>query len=239
MNTKKRILAMLLAATMLLPLAACSKDPVDTPDNPDTPGNDVTDVLNDGKEYTYNTYTATSPSNWNELTYQDNNDTQIMSYIGSSFYNYDFKFDETGEILPGELVMEFDAATALEDVSADYVGTKWNIPADAKGYAYKITLREDLMWDDGTPIKAEDFVWTMQQQLDPLFQNYRADSFYAGATIIVNAQEYVMQGQDVEAVDNSQTGKYALADLVKGDDGVYTQPDGKAIYFALNDPLAW
>ncbi|MBQ8747990.1 MAG: hypothetical protein IJZ08_09025 [Clostridia bacterium] len=239
MNTKKRILAMLLAATMLLPLAACSKDPVDNPDNPDTPGNEVVDVLTDGKDYTYNTYTATSPSNWNELTYQDNNDTQIMSYIGSSFYNYDFKFDENGEILPGEFVMEFDAATALEDVSADYVGTKWNVPEDAKGYAYKITLREDLMWDDGTPIKAEDFVWTMQQQLDPLFQNYRADSFYAGATIIVNAQEYVMQGQNVEAVDNSQTGKYALADLVKGDDGVYTQPDGKAIYFALNDPLAW
>ena len=31
------------------------------------------------KSYTYKTYTSVSPSNWNELTYQDNNDTQIMS----------------------------------------------------------------------------------------------------------------------------------------------------------------
>ena len=31
--------------------------------------------------YTYNDYTTVSPSNWNELTYQDNNDTQIMNYI--------------------------------------------------------------------------------------------------------------------------------------------------------------
>ena len=41
------------------------------------------------KQAQYNTYTATMPSNWNELTYADNNDTQIMSYIGSSFFDYD------------------------------------------------------------------------------------------------------------------------------------------------------
>ena len=35
----------------------------------------------------------------------------------------------------------------------------------------------------------------MQEQLNPLFQNYRADSFYTGATTIVNAQAYVKQGQ--------------------------------------------
>ena len=34
------------------------------------------------KQAQYNTYTATLPSNWNEFTYADNNDTQIMSYIG-------------------------------------------------------------------------------------------------------------------------------------------------------------
>ena len=37
------------------------------------------------KEAEYNTTTTTMPSNWNEFTYADNNDTQIMSYIGSSF----------------------------------------------------------------------------------------------------------------------------------------------------------
>ena len=145
--------------------------------------------------YTYNTYTTISPSNWSELSYQDNNDTQIMSYIGSSFFSYDFKYDDKGEIIPGEFVMKYDAATKLEDVSAQYVGTEWGVPEGGKGFAYKITLREDLKWDDGTPIKAEDFVWTMQQQLDPKFQHYRADSFYVGATVIVNAQNYAKQGQ--------------------------------------------
>ena len=144
--------------------------------------------------YTYNDYLTLSPSNWNELTYQDNNDTEIMSYIGSSFFSYDFKFDEYGEIIPGEFDVIYNAATALEDVTAQYAEA-WNLPADGKGYAWKITLRDDLKWENGDAIKAEDFVYTMSEQLNPLFQNYRADSFYVGSTIIQNAQNYVKQGQ--------------------------------------------
>ncbi len=96
-----------------------------------------------------------------------------------------------------------------------------------------------LKWEDGTAIKAADFVYTMQQQLDPLFQNYRADSFYAGATVIVNAEAFAKQGQKIEAVDNSASGLYKVETLTKGADGVYTQPDGQPIYFALLDNLDW
>lgn len=145
--------------------------------------------------YTYNTYTALSPSNWNELTYQDSNDTQIMSYIGDSFFQYNFKYDENGEILPGEFVMEYGAATKLEDVSSKYVGEQYNIQEGETGRAYEITLRDDLKWDDGTSITAADFEYTMKEQLNPKFQNYRADSFYVGTTIIHNAMGYAKQGQ--------------------------------------------
>ena len=188
--------------------------------------------------YTYNDYLTLSPSNWNELTYQDNNDTEIMSYIGSSFFVYDFKFDEYDEIIPGEFEIEYSAATALEDVTAQYAEA-WNLPADGKGYAWKITLRDDLKWENGDPIKAEDFVYTMSEQLNPLFQNYRADSFYVGATIIQNAQAYVKQGQTLASADNGVTGIYVMADLVKGEDGVYTQPDGAPVYFATAEALDW
>ena len=184
---------MLLAAIMLLSVVACGDTTKQTTPNQgdtNTPGGDDT-----AKTYTYNTYLTLSPSNWNELTYKDNNDTEVMSWIGSSFFSYDFKYDENGEIVPGEFEMKYNAATKLEDVSAQYVGTKWGVPEGKTGYAYKITLREDLKWDDGTPIKAEDFVYTMKEQLNPLFQNYRADSFYNGGTVIVNAQGYVKQGQ--------------------------------------------
>ena len=214
----KRIAAAALAVMMLLSVVACGKPsaPADT--------------------YTYRTYTGVSPSNWNELTYQDENDKQIMSYIGSSFFTYDFKYDDAGNIVPGDFVIKYDAATKLEDTTAKYAEA-WGLDAEATGYSYTITLRDDLKWDDGTPIKAEDFVYSMKEQLNPDFQNYRADSFYTGATVIRNAQNYVYQGQTFENIDNSAMGIYDISDLVKGDDGVYTQPDGNAIYFAMTTPL--
>lgn len=168
--------------------------------------------------YTYNTYTAVSPSNWNELTYEDNNDTQIMSYIGSSFFEYNFKFDQNGEIVSGDYTMEYSAATKLEDVSSQYVGDEWGINEGDTGRAYKITLRDDLKWDDGTPIDASDFEYSMKEQLNPLFQNYRADSFYNSSIIIHNAKAYVMQGQSgyFAAVDLEDYG-----DNLSSFDGLY------------------
>ena len=221
-KTLRSCLALLLVAVMMLTVAGCK------PEEEDKTGVGV---------HTYNTYTAQSPSNWNELTYKDNNDTQIMSYIGGSFFGYDFKFDANGEILPGEFEVVYTGATKLEDISAE-VDEKWGVPADAKGYAYRITLREDLKWDDGTAIKAEDFVYTIEQLLAPEFQNYRADTVYVGGTVLVNAKEYNKQGTTVMN-DNSADGKYTIADLVKGDDGVYAQADGRPVKFALDTPLDW
>ena len=148
-------------------------------------------------EYTYNTYLSVSPSDWNELTYQDANDTNIMSYLGSSFFTYDFKFDSEGNIIDGEFTTNFDAATALEDVTEDYAG-QYGLKDTAKeNLAYKITLREDLKWHDGTAIDADDFVYSMQEQLNPLFKNYRANSFYSSGNVIHGAKDYVYQGSTV------------------------------------------
>lgn len=185
--------------------------------------------------YTYRTYTAVSPSNWNELTYQDENDTQIMSYIGSNFYGYNFKFDQNGEIVAGDFSMEYSAATKLEDVTSQYVGEKWGISENETGRAYKITLRDDLKWDDGTPIDATDFEYSMQEQLNPLFQNYRADSYYDSSLIIHNAKAYLKQGQSglFPAVDldeygddlNSFDGLYFDASNVKAFNYIFSTSD--------------
>lgn len=182
MNTKRltKLVAVALVLVMALTaLTACPKPP---------------DVEHLRGIHTYQDYTAVSPSNWNELTYQDNNDTQIMSYIGSSFFSFDYKFDENGEILPGEFTVNYNAATNLVDVTAKYAEA-WDLDPDSTGYAYAITLREDLKWQNGDPIKAEDFVYSMQEQLNPLFLNFRADSYYNSAQALVGAKSYAKQGQ--------------------------------------------
>lgn len=254
MNTKRltKLIALVLVMVMALSMfAACQKKQGDNKGGNDVTtnnGGDVTTsnggvtpeppVVDDGKYYTYNTYTGVSPSNWNELTYQDNNDTQVMGYIGSAFFNFDFKFDANGEIIPGEFSIVYEAATKLEDVTAEYADA-WGLDADSKGFAYRITLRNDLAWENGDKITAHDFVYTMSEQLSPLFLNYRADSFYGGATVLVNAMQYVMQGQSKALLDNGAEPMIKLEDLVKDANGVYKRADGGEVYLSMCDPLAY
>ena len=172
--------------------------------------------------YTYKTYTSVSPSNWNELTYQDNNDTQIMSYLGSPFFEADFDFGgkeaKEENIVPGSFTVKYSFATGVEDLTSQYVG-QYGIKEGESSRVWKITIRNDGKWQDGTPIVAGDFVYTMQEQLNPLFRNYRADSFYAGSVNIYGARNYVYQGH---TVTESATTKYTeWNEEAKADSSLY------------------
>ncbi len=190
----KKLIAMLLVLVMVLSLAACGKKEKVEPA-----------VF---KQAEYNTTTAVMPSNWNEFTYVDNNDTQIMSYIGSSFFEYDYKFENDKKfnkdgsinkegLVPGAYTTNYSAATKLEDVTSS-VDAKWGYTDEQKaegGYAWKITLRDDLKWDDGTAITAADFEYSMQQLLDPAFMNYRANTYY-DTLMIKGSKAYFFQNEE-------------------------------------------
>ncbi len=183
--------------------------------------------------YTYKTYTSVSPSNWNELTYKDNNDTQIMSYIGSPLFEFDFKFDDNGEILPGEYEVEYSFAKSLKDVSDQY-----GFEADSE-MAWEIEIRDDGKWDDGTPIVAGDFVYTAEQLLDPDFKNYRADTMYAGAMIVKNARNFVFQGSESDKEDNNVVNFVSSMDqLTKDPNGIYNYK-GITSKFAIGAACDW
>ena len=212
MRNYRSILTMVLCLVMVALMIVGCKPATNTPNESGTeagttePGVEVTPYV--PKQAEYNTTTSVMPSNWNELTYADNNDTQIMSYIGSSFFDYDYKFENDQKfnadgsinkdaIVEGAYTTNFSAATKLEDVTA-LVDAKWGYTDAQKaegGYAWKITLRDDLKWDDGTAITAEDFVWTMQQVLDPTFMNFRANTYYDTLRII-NSKAYFFQNQE-------------------------------------------
>lgn len=56
------------------------------------------------------------------------------------------------------------AAQLPEDVTGEYVGS-YGIPADsARGYAYRITLKDDARWENGTFITADDCVFSILEQ---------------------------------------------------------------------------
>ena len=213
---KKRIssiltLVMCLAMAAVMVVGCVGPTPETTTPTPETttptPEEGVTVPYYDYKKAEYNTTTSVMPSNWNEMTYQDGNDTQILSYIGSSFFDYDYKFENDAKfnadgsinkdaIVVGAYTTNYSAATKLEDVTAT-VDAKWGYTAEQiaeGGYAWKITLRKDLKWDDGTPITAADFVYSMQAQLDPAFMNFRGNTYY-DTLRIKNSRGYFFQDQ--------------------------------------------
>ena len=207
----KKILAFALVLVLAIGIfAGCGEKPVDPTDPTPTTPNATEPSVNQyvPKQAEYNTTTSVMPSNWNEFTYADNNDTQIMSYIGSSFFDYDYKFEDDKKfnedgsvnkdgIVPGAYTTNYSAATKLEDVTAS-VDAKWGYTDAQKaegGFAWKITLRDDLKWDDGTPITAADFEYSMQQLLDPAFMNFRANTYY-DTLMIKNSKAYFFKNQE-------------------------------------------
>lgn len=237
---KQKKLLMLIAMVLVVVLCAsvltaCKKDK-----GKDNKPYDITKRAStgweDSRQYTLREYTAQLPGQWCTIVSSDSVDNEMESYMTSAFYEFNYKFDADGKIVPGAYMVEYSAATKLEDVTKKYAG-KYGLAADAeKGQAFAMTLRNDLKWDDGTPIKAADFVYTMTQQLSPKYLFDTASNYYSGNYVIHNAENYVKQGQKGWFDNGSMNLKYS--DLALGADGKYTLK-GNECTIALKKPLVW
>lgn len=213
---KQKKLLMLIAMVLVVVLCAsvltaCKKDKGNGDGNETKPGTG----WEDPKMYTMREYTAQMPSQWCTILSSDNVNNTMESYFTSAFYEFNYKFDANGKIVPGAYTVEYSASTKLEDVTKKYAG-KYGLAADAeKGQAFAMTLRKDLTWDDGTPIKAADFVYTMSQQLSPKYLFATASNYYSGNYVIHNAQNYVKQGQKGMFPANSVLTVYNASDDAK------------------------
>lgn len=227
---KQKKLLMLIAMVLVVVLCAsvltaCKKDK-----GKDNKPYDITKRAStgweDSRQYTLREYTAQLPGQWCTILSSDSVDNDMESYMTSAFYEFNYKFDADGKIVPGAYTVEYSAATKLEDVTKKYAG-KYGLAADAKkGQAFAMTLRNDLKWNDGTPIKAADFVYTMTQQLSPKYLFDTASNYYSGNYVIHNAENYVKQGQKGMFPAYSVMKEYNVAD------------DAKLIYSTTNSRVA-
>ena len=182
--------------------------------------------------YTYNTAASVFPTNWNPHTYQTATDGDMLGYISDGFFTFDYN-----ETLDGYKLVPAMAVAEPEDVTAQYVG-KYGIAEGDKARVWKITLRQDLKWDDGTPINAHDFVTSAKLLLDPVAQNYRADSLYQGSMAVVGAKDYLYQGQYAYG-GMIADGYTALDALVVAEDGTLKTADGKDLWINLDLGSDW
>lgn len=205
----KRVLVLALAAAMTLSLAACG-------------GGDN----KDDAKYTYNTALSVFPTNWSPHQNQTATDAEILDYITEGFYAFDYNESKDGYVLVPQM-----ATKDPVDVTKDYVG-KYGIVEGDTAKAWKIVLRDDLCWEDGTPIKAQDFVTSAELLLNPEAANHRADSLYSGNMVLVNAKNFLYNGKTVFATDMAVNGYH---EVVKGADGYYTTKEGNAVALKLKD----
>ncbi len=205
MKKGSRWVALALALVLCLGLlSACKKDTAES---------------KDGATYTYNDFLVEMPTTWNSHDAQV--DETITDYTEIHMWSMVLNDTANGYVWSNEL-----AATEPEDITADYAGdTKWGIPADAtEGYAWRVTLNPDAKWEDGTPINADSYVYSIQQILNPEMNNLNA-SFYYTSLPLVNAENYCKSGQGaimkpVVDVDSGDQAEYGDAQLYIS----FTQP---------------
>lgn len=133
--------------------------------------------------YTYR-YAEEKPSTFSPLTWTEEEERDILSYTTSSLYTT--ALDEDGNVtFAPEL-----ASTLPEDVTKEYAGSElYGVPEDAEtGYAYRITIREDALWEDGTAITAADFAYALQLYLSE--SSTHQSDYYNSYAAIANAKEY-------------------------------------------------
>lgn len=250
----KRLLALLLAVVMAVScLVACGPTnddgnnvvSGDNQGNENVPGeeNVVPTVFDDPNSYVYKDGVQTMATNWNPHTYQNTDDAYPADFLRTGLYSFIFN-DELNPVegkdpYEGYTIVPEMAASMPVDVTEQVKKDRpeFGIPESAdSGFAYTIDLNPDCTWEDGTPINADTYVYSMKRLLDPALMNYRATDMYAQSLAYAGARAYANAGK-TEYADSLAA--YAMADLVKGADGQYETADGIKMYIALDVALDW
>lgn len=245
MSKTRKLLALVLALVMCLGLfAGCTPSNGDaTPTPTQNPGQsqDPSQSQNPGTDvtptYTYNGSLSVFPTGWNYHTYQTDTASTILSLLSDAFYTFDYNDTMDGyQMVPSMVVGD------PVDVTADYIG-QYGLEEGAKNRAWKYTLKDDLKWDDGTPIHAVDFAESAKRLLNPVAQNYRADGLYASSFVLHNAERYLKQGTyfysnmiSSAMGDDEYT---ALADFKTNENGQYVVEGKGDVWLKLDSGGNW
>lgn len=241
-TSMKKLLALLLAMIMaLVPVLSLAEETTEETEEEQI----IAELTGEAGKYIYKDSVSTLATNWNPHTYQTTDDAYPRDFLRDGLYAFIFNDElhplEGKEPYSGYVIVPEMAASEPVDVTEQVKAEhpEFGIPESAtKGYAYTIDLNPDCVWEDGTPINADTYVYSMQRLLDPKLQNYRATDYYAGDFSIVGAEAYANAGQVVK-VDNGVSGDYTMDNLVKGEDGAYATEEGFPVYLAVNYPLEW
>ena len=192
-NNFKRILSLVLVVCTLVCGIAVFTGCKDK-NNPDTPAPGT-------GEYVYKDAVVAVSANWNPHTYQTVDESYPIDFITTGLYTFVFN----DALNPVEGKDPFQGYKIVPEMAADFpidvteavkaAHPEYNIPESATaGYAYEIKLNPNAKWENGDPITAETYVYSMKMLLDPNYKNYRGVDYFDGDFSIANAKNYYYQG---------------------------------------------
>lgn len=160
MNKMKQLLALVLSLLLLaLPVAASETETA-------APATEVPETL--PPIFVGVARLPAIPENWDPLGAESDGKQELLELISEPIFRL-----EAGMPVPAQ------AAALPADVTEEFSG-QYGIPANAvRNYAFAISIREGASWENGKPVTAEDWYYTVEQLLKqerfPLeIANYRA-----------------------------------------------------------------
>lgn len=224
---KKRVISLLLAASMVMSLAACGNNgnAGESGSVSETGSSAAVESTTDSTEeaapvtYTYS-YSDAASSTWSPTDWETNDEASVLSFVTMGLYDFWIGDDGTGYKVVPEMAAEMPV-----DVTAEFAGNEvYGVPADAaEGYAWRIALNPDACWEDGTPITSADYVYSMQQFLNPDMANYRASSYYTGQLTIANAYGYYNSNNAGQIGYSASLGSLGFATVEDAQAAGYTE----------------
>ena len=187
----KKLLSLVLAVVMVFGLVACGGNG----GSETTAPAGTTPVAGEAASYTYKSYMSALGTNWNPHAWEMSNESTILSYLETPLATMTILDSENGVYQ-----WVYDAATYVTDVTADHKDdlTKYQVTlpegqtaeTTESGYVFEIGLNPDMKWENGTPINADTYIYSMKALLDPDMKNYRANLYYDGESAVAGGKAY-------------------------------------------------
>lgn len=140
-------------------------------------------------EDNYRTSTTAMADSANKFDYRSDSDSAVIGMIEASLYVFDWNKDFTGfEVLP-ELASGFPVPVAQNE-AGEWVETEENPTYESLSRSWKVAVRTDMKFSDGSAITLKNFEDNLKILLDPEYKYYRANACYSGSFVIANAKKY-------------------------------------------------
>ena len=170
--------------------------------------------------YTYRSWASSLGDNWNPFSWETSADSSMLGYVTTAFVDMaplNTK-DQTFQWV-------YDMATEVKDVTADHAAdfAKYHVAyegaaAPTEQFVYQISLNPAAKWQDGTPIKADDYIESAKLLLSPEYKHYRANTYTSGESAVAGGNQFY--NSDLEGIYNACT--FANADAAVAANAVST-----------------